>query len=285
MRKTELLGVDIGGTSIRAARVSPDGTILQLQRAPTPDGGAAKPLARTLADLIAAVTKSARIPNDAPVGVALPGIRDKTGHTVQRAVNLPLLEGIDVHTLVAAVTRRPVVIESDINAATFAQWRALHPTPRRFAYLSLGTGVSGGVVLDGRLLRHTNHGAGQLGFLVVDTRPDAPLDNAGLPGTLSAYLSGPAFQAFPTQQRVAVAAGALAIGIRQIVAIYAVSVVALGGGVLDACDELVDATNQQLAAQRWLTGKRPRVIRGPLPSDHAGVIGAALLAAAAAAHG
>ncbi|RMF82107.1 MAG: ROK family protein, partial [Planctomycetota bacterium] len=112
----------------------------------------------------------------------------------------------------------------------------------------------------------------------VDTSGDAPRDNAGLAGTLSAYLSGPAFQRLPESQRVATAAAALRVAIRQIVAVYAVEAVALGGGVCDACPALTDETEALVRAQQWLNGPPPRVIRAPLSSDQAGVIGAAMIA-------
>ena len=107
------------------------------------------------------------------VGIAMPGIWDRQTGVMQRALNLPRLEGTDVVRLFERALRRPVRVETDVNAAGWAQWRAIRPCPLRFVYLSIGTGVGGSVILDGQLLRHTRGGAGHLGHLIVDTAADA----------------------------------------------------------------------------------------------------------------
>jgi glucokinase len=119
----------------------------------------------------------------------------------------------------------------------------------------------------------------------VDTADDAPVDGAGVRGSLSALVCGPALHAAEEPDGslpVAVlthTAVALARGCLQLAHLYAPDVIALGGGVIDHHPELVDGARQAFTPYRSsLTPPDLRIARAPLPGDDAGVIGAALLA-------
>jgi len=275
------LGFDIGGTWVRAGLVSADGTIRARVESPLPPDGDPALLSQLLAEQAARVLAGA---DSAPsaIGIALPGIWDRQTGVMRRALNLPRLEGTDVVRLFERALGRPVLVESDVNAAGWAQWRASQPRPQRFVYLSIGTGVGGSVILDGQLLRHTRGGAGHFGHLIVNTASDAPLCHCGARGCLEAMVSGPALRSAPHHGPVACAPGsdrALAVGLCQLAVLYAPDVIALGGGVIDAQPELADLAG---AAFRQLGGTLApsalRIVRAPLSTHEAGVLGAALLA-------
>ncbi len=285
-----VLGVDIGGSRVRVGLVAADGRLIASTAEPLPPAGQPEQLARLIAKQVETLA-TVRGGEPAAVGVALPGLWDCRTGRMQRALNLPALEGINVRELLEAAVGRRLWLDTDVNAAAWGQWAASRPRPQRMVYLSLGTGVGGSAILDGRIVRHTRGGAGHFGFLVVDTSPDAPTDPSGVPGSLSAILSGPALDAARRQaagrpgartgpeavmQR---AARALAIGIAQLVHLYAPDVVALGGGVIDHHPELVDQA--VVAFGRYRSDLVPADLRiqpAPLSTDKAGVIGAALLA-------
>ena len=285
------LGIDIGGTHVRVGAVTADGRLRTRCEARTPAGGDPERLITFLRDSVRGITNELG-PPAVPIGVALPGLRDPATGTLQRALNLPRLEGVKVCECFADALGRPVFLESDVNAAGWAQWHDLAPRPARFVYLSLGTGVGGSVILDGELVRHTRGGAGHLGFLVVDTSVDAPVDAAGVPGCLSAVAAGPALtrQTGRPAQLAATAATVpstvldqaargLAVALANVAHIYAPDCIALGGGVIDHYPSLVDRARD--AWQRYRGALLPaglRVQRAALSSDDAGVIGAALLA-------
>ncbi len=286
------LGVDIGGTSIRLALVSADGTICRAGTCPTAPDGDPDGLGESLRRLMSEVSFRAAV-SPGPAGVALPGVWDHRTGVLRRAINLPRLEGCNLRELFSEALGRPVVLEIDVNAAGWAQWLHRKPRAARFVYLSIGTGVGGCVVLDGQIVQHTNGGAGHFGFLVVDTAPDAPLDPSGVPGCLSALVSGPALSrcAHPAPPSGEPSAGAgasvvcsrsaraLAIGLAQLAHLYCPDVICVGGGVIDHLPELLRAASRSFEEFRSdLLPAHLTIERGPLTSDRAGVIGAALLA-------
>ncbi len=271
------LGIDIGGRHCRAAVVDAAGAILSFHTCKTPDRrdqflDEIGKLARTAAD-------STAISRDT-IGIGLPGIVDPRTGTMRCAVNLRFLEGCDIAAMLHAAVRSPVQIEIDVNAAAFAQWRRRHDRPQRFAYLSIGTGIGVGVVLDGELIRHTDGGGGHWGHVPVDTSREATVCRCGARGCLEAVAAGPAWDRTDASttnaldQRIA----ALAIGCLQIAAVYAPDLIAIGGGLVDHRPELIRAVAQRVGNLQGAASPPSMAIESAvLSSDEAGVIGAALL--------
>lgn len=286
------LGVDIGGTRVRAGVVTEDGRLLARAETRLPIDGEPAALRAIVGDLATDVlARSGARP--CAVGVALPGVWDPATTVMQRAVNLPRLEGTNLRDLFAQAVGRSVRLEADANAAIWGQYQALAPRPDRLLYLSLGTGIGGGVILDGQIVRHTRGGAGHFGFLIVDTTPGAPGGRNDVPGCLSALASGPALHLAATGRTdpaaigeeplpdhvLASAADALAIGIFNLVHIYACRLTLLGGGVVDNHPRLVDEVRRAFARRSSKLMPEGFEIRRALLTTHeAGVMGAALLA-------
>jgi glucokinase len=264
------LGIDIGGSSCRAAVVASDGRILAQSRARTPRTGGPADLAEVIRRLAASVVKDVD-PTARLAGLALPGIRDPETRILRRANNLSWLENTNVSELFTRALQRPIRIETDVNAAGLAQWRSLAPPPRRFVYLSVGTGIGGAVIIDRQIVRHTDDGPGHFGDLIVYSAPDAPAGRTGIPGCLEAVARDNA-----EPQRIA---RTLAIGLHQIASVYSPDTIAVGGGAIDHAPELIEQTRSQFA-QLWLNsrGADIYIVRAPLRSDDAGITGAALLA-------
>ncbi len=271
------IGIDIGGGTCRAACVDARGAIQRLETAPTPADGAPDALRSVLREL-AARLPAADVPAGSTAGVAMPGIRDASGRVLRRSVHLPALQGCNVGELFAAALERPVILETDVNAAGWAQWLALH-SPDRFLYLSLGTGIGGAVILHRELLRHTAGCAGHFGFLLGSLEADAPVGKAGIRGCLEAMASGPALDAGVSLDD---AADAIASALANVAFLYRPDVVALGGGVVEHHADLVARIERRLRVRlpdaATSIVPRPSVHSAPLASDHAGVIGAAMLA-------
>jgi glucokinase len=264
------IGVDIGGTKVRAGLVSADGALSALQITATPKDGDPKLLSELIVRLSRDLPPRETL---ASIGVALPGIRDEAG-VMRRALHLPLLEGVDVRRLLQDALHRPVVLESDVNAAGVAQWGARPERVRRFVHLSLGTGVGGCAIVDGELLRHTRGGAGHFGMLVVDSAADAPCGRDGVRGSLGSVIERFAADGAASLERTA---RGVAVGMAQLAAMLAPDVIALGGGVIEHHDALLDAATVRFAELVEAHGMLC-VERAALPGDHAGVIGVARLA-------
>lgn len=269
---TDLLGIDVGGTTTRVARVSAKGTIVTLRHAPTPPRG--EPGALT--ELLARLSREVDAAGCRAVGLGVPGRRDASGRVLERAVNLAALEGTDLAALVQRAVRATPSIFADVTAAAFAQWRALDDAPPRFVYVSLGTGVGGCALIDGVPRDAAGGGPGQLGHLIVDTADDAPACGCGAVGCLEACVAGPVIARSGVTPR---AARQLAIGLLQLAHLWSPAVIAVGGGVIEHHADLLNAARREFAEKAGsLVSPSLQIIAAPLKSDDAGVIGAALLA-------
>jgi glucokinase len=188
------LGIDVGGSKVALCVGDESGRLLASRRRPTePSGDAARDVARLVDDARALLAEAGLAPAriDA-VGVSLPGPLDPRGLRVVNPPNLPGWRDVPVRALLADALGRPVFLENDANAAALAEWR--FGAGRGFAslvYLTLSTGLGGGVILDGRLVRGRNWSTGEIGHLplVWNGEPCA----CGLRGCAEAYLGGRAW--------------------------------------------------------------------------------------------
>lgn len=156
-------GVDIGGTKIRAAVVTPDGEVLASATAPTPSGGAA--MLDVAADLVARATASAGV-RVAAVGVGAAGIVDPvTGEVLAASDSFVDWAGTNLRSGLAARTGLPVTVANDVDAFLVgeATWGAVRGV-RSAAGIALGTGVGGALWLDGALYRGAG-AAGEIGHM------------------------------------------------------------------------------------------------------------------------
>ena len=181
-----VLGIDIGGTKTAAMVVDAADRVLGRAERPTDRGAPA----RVAAEVARAAMSGAGLPMTSlrAVGVAVPGDVDARTGTVRLAVNLDALD-LPLADLLAQVLGVPCFVEHDARAA--ATWLAARPgVTGDLAYLSIGTGIAAGVVLDGLPLAGDNGLAGEIGHCVAD--PDGPMCPCGLRGCLEAIASGPA---------------------------------------------------------------------------------------------
>ena len=179
------LGLDLGGTKIAAAVVD-DGRILVQRRRPTPQSGAA--------DVIAALAEAARElldlhPDVVAVGIGCPGPLDFERGRVRFAPNIagmedaPLVDGLREHLGL------PVVLENDANAAGYAEHR--FGAARDLAtsvYVTLSTGIGGGIFVGDRVLRGAHGLAGEIGHMTL--LPGGPVGGDGHTGSWEAIAAG-----------------------------------------------------------------------------------------------
>ena len=186
-----LVGVDVGGSKIAVLVVDGDLEIRGRLVVPTPVGSP-DTAADHIATTVAAALEIARAGVDrvTAVGVGVPGRVDPENGVVSLAVNLgwqrlPLRDQLELRLGV------PCAIENDVRAAAAGiRERRLLGEVKDFVYLSVGTGISAGVVLGGQLYRGTRGLAGEVGHIVVDA--DGPICSCGLRGCLEMLASGPA---------------------------------------------------------------------------------------------
>lgn len=190
MRETFALAIDLGGTNIKTvAYSSRRGVLLRRKVATRAEQGGRAVLARMAAEAAAARALSG-LPARAfsALGVGSPGPLDCRRGRVLEAPNLPGLKGLPLAASLGRALGLPVTLDNDARCAAWGEFRlGAGRDCRDMALLTLGTGVGGGIILDGRLRRGPDDSAGELGFLYVD--PRGPRANFGLPGSVEAFAS------------------------------------------------------------------------------------------------
>lgn len=300
------VGVDIGGTHLRAALVG--------------QSGLASPVLRTASDvddpdrlvdgIVQALGDLGEGPGSVlPVGVGMAGLVDRDGR-LRYGPNVGVRE-VPLAARLREVlgSGRSVRVINDGSAAVVGEYRAGSARGHRDVVMfTLGTGVGGGVIVAGRLVEGAHGFAGELGHLVIE---EGGRDTAsGVRGTVEAYASGTAFGREAEEAVAAGLAGARRAGAREVVAAAAAgevwalavldrvgarlgvaiasvaavldpSIVVIGGGAGEAAGAfLLDAARRSFADHLMGAAFRPHaeIVAAQL-GDDAGVIGAAIVAA------
>ena len=187
------LTVDIGGTKTACAIVSSDGEVLARREHPTPVvKGPGVCLDRIAQDLRRVLREAKRTwPAPESIGVAVGGPLDSKRGIVYSPPNLPGWEGVPVKAFLEEHFGLPTFVENDANAGAMAEHRfGAGRGARNLVYCTLGTGIGGGIIVDGRLYRGTTDDAGEIGHATV--LPDGPPCLCGKRGCLEALVAGPA---------------------------------------------------------------------------------------------
>jgi glucokinase len=289
----EAIGIDVGGTKILGARLTEGGEILGAERVAS-DARSAEAVKQQ----IVAVAKELGAGPGVPVGVGYPGTVDQQRGAVLHAVNLPY----DDHSLrsdLADLLATRVELDNDANCAALAELR--HGAGRGYRYLvmlTLGTGVGGGVVIDGRPYRGVRGTGAELGHIVIVNGGRRCQGTCPGRGHLEAYASGRAadrqarrlglahadelVEAAASGEPRAIAAlrgiaGALGAGLVTLANAFNPEIIVIGGGFgLAAADHLLAPATAILAAEALNPNGEIPVVTASLGAA-AGVIGAAEL--------
>ncbi len=284
------LGLDLGGTKIAAGVLLGEELVSFVER-PTPRGGAA---------VVGALAEAAREAlggrSVVAAGVGTPGPLDFDRGVVRFAPNLPGLKNFPLRARLEAALGLPVVLENDANAAALAEHHlGAARGARHSLFVTVSTGIGGGVIVDGRVHRGAFGQGGEVGHLTV--LPGGPLCGCGNRGCLEAVASGRALErdaAYAYGRPVPVpelfarndakaraliegAAGHLGLALASLQRVFDPEVIVLGGGV--ALGGGAAFLRRIEAAYRGhLRGWRLAPLRLARLGREAGVIGAALAA-------
>ena len=177
-----LVAVDVGGTTIKAARLTLDGRLVERIDLPTPVAGGPEDVVAAVCDTAAALATRDVL----AVGVCIPGLLDTDAGVVRWAPNL----GLRDTPLAAAVAERvelPVVLRHDVRAALHAERVLGLGAADDLLLLVLGTGIAAGLLVDGRPVRGRTDAAGELGHMPVHV--DGEPCSCGQRGCLEVYAS------------------------------------------------------------------------------------------------
>ena len=306
-------GIDVGGTKIAGGVIDLDGTVLEELRVTSPATDS-EAIQDAIADLVAELRSRHDI---AAVGVGAAGYIDKSRAVVMFAPNIAWRD-VNLKAELEGRIHLPVVVENDANAAAWGEFTygAGHDVDD-LLLVTVGTGVGGGVVLDGELHRGAFGVGAEIGHMRVV--PGGLLCGCGNHGCFEQYASGTALvretralarggsllakdlldraggdpdkidgpliseaaragDAFAIEQ-LAVVGRWLGEGIASLAAVLDPAVVVIGGGVSEAGDLLLEPVRTAFAGQLTGRGHRPMLeIRKARLGNRAGLIGAADLA-------
>ena len=174
------LGIDVGGTKCLGVILDDAGNVTEEQRRPTPRGPQA--IIATLAELARDMG-----PWDS-IGIGVPGLVTRAG-VLRAAPNLVDITNFEVGALLGSELGSAVHVDNDGTCAAAAEWKAgVARGVNDFVMVTLGTGIGGGVIAGGALIRGANGFTGEIGHMVVD--PDGPPCPCGRRGCWERYASG-----------------------------------------------------------------------------------------------
>ncbi|HET7560697.1 MAG TPA: ROK family protein [Limnochordia bacterium] len=297
-----VLALDFGNTKLAAALVDGEGALLRKGRRLTPVAAGPDAAVAALAAL------GREVAGDEPferIGLSFGGMVDGAGRMALESPNFPGWRPRPLAAELAASFGRPAAMENDANAAALGQgWLGPAAGTANYVYVTISTGVGGGVVLDGRLWRGAHGLSGEIGHLCIE--PGGESCACGARGCLERCASGPAIvqaaersgwrgadgaagvaQAARAGDAAAQAAftragRALGLGLAHVANLFDPELIVCGGGVTNAWDLLEPALQPVFAA--GCAGRIARAVRivRAAAHDDAGLIGAAAVGFAAA---
>jgi glucokinase len=309
------VGVDLGGTKIYTALSTPVGDVLADDRRPTegelgPDGVIERIAASAKAVLATAGVAAADI---AGVGLSSPGPLDNERGVVTDAANLPGWHNVPLAARISDALGVPALLENDADAAAWGEHLfGVAKGLQHVVLVTLGTGIGGGLVLDGRIYRGASGAAGEVGHMTVN--PDGPPCGCGAGrGHLEALASGRAFeraaaaaiergesellarpakdegpsakavglaaaQGDPVAQRMIEEAGHwLGVGLASLVNIFNPQAVVLRGGLMNLGERYLGPARRLAREGAFPQSARDAQVLDGTLGDRAGALGAAAL--------
>ncbi len=304
------IGIDLGGTSVKAALCEEDGTLLSKRSTPTRTGDA-EGLCADMKLLALALCGERGIAPDSitSIGIGVPGSFDKATCTLKFGTNLGM------NNVCFADAFRPefgcaVQLDNDANCAALGEATAGSAKgARNMVMVTLGTGVGGGIIIDGKLYTGSNGIAGEIGHIVIQR--DGEQCGCGRKGCLEAYASAASFVKFAERALAegrksilqknaghldakmicdAVDAGDalarelfdeycvnLSIGLANFINIFQPESIVLGGGLAGYGEKLLEPLRRLTLPQTFQSDARNTEIVCATLGNDAGLIGAAML--------
>jgi glucokinase len=286
------IGIDLGGTRIKAVALDESGAILQQLYLPTNDGENA-----SWKQAVANAIREIRIQTGkdcSQVGISAPGLPDSDNTAI--AYMPGRMQGLENFSW-KDFLQQPTYVLNDAVAALLCEARLGSAKNKKHAVmLTLGTGVGGAVLIDGKPYQGAFNKAGHIGHMVIDCNSDP--DITGMPGSLEDCIGNctivqrskgrftsthDLLDACRKGDELAIetwlkSVKHLAIGIASLTNILSPEIIVLGGGITEAGDDLFLPLNEYMEKYEWRTGgNKAEIVKADF-GDMAGAIGAAFFA-------
>jgi glucokinase len=307
-----VIGVDIGGTNIKAGVVDYQGNVIAKQRALTEAKLGSDRLLNTILNLVIELKKQTPQASLKAAGFGVPGAIKFREGIVTQAPNIPSLNGLSFRKILEDRLEIPCYVDNDANLiAAGEMWVGAGTGYQNICALALGTGIGGGVIIDGEILRGADGMAAELGHVPVNA--DGPRCNCGSYGCLEMYSSATgilrmvrealernvstplasvpfnsitpetvyrfAKEGDRVSHEILESAGTnLGVGLAAFVNIFNPEIFIIGGGVAASWDLLMPPALAKMRARAFKApAARVEVVRAKL-EDEAGICGSAYLA-------
>ena len=191
--KTHVVGIDIGGTKLATVVADSTGHILSKVRKPTLAEKGPEYALQLLFEMVRETVASADLAQESvsAIGVSCGGPLDTKTGVVYSPPNLPGWDALPLKAQLESEFHIPVTIENDANASALAEYRFGGGRGyEAVLYITMSTGIGGGIVIDGQIYHGANDSAGEVGHQIL--LPDGPRCGCGKRGCLEALCSGPA---------------------------------------------------------------------------------------------
>jgi len=308
-----VFAADLGGTHLRAATVDGNGKIHFRSKQNTPHAEKADEIVRALVLAVRACEEQSASEGDriSAISVVVPGTVNVEEGVIVKAPNVPCLDGFRLAAALEGELKRPAILENDANAAAVGEmWQGAGRGLCTIVCVTLGTGVGGGIILDGKLWRGVDGSAAEIGHMGVDPFGGVAC-TCGSRGCLEVYASATAIvrmtrEARPryptsglhtsehlTSEQIYHAGLAgdelalevfrrmgvyLGIGLANLINIINPSMIVIAGGVVNGWSLFEKHMLQQVAERAFpLPARRVKIVKAEC-GDDAGLLGAARLA-------
>lgn len=299
-----LIGIDVGGTNLRLG-VLDNGLVIDDMRFQANFSEICKSNAADVAwSKVLEVTVNAinvmlkKHPNVSSIGIGFPGFIDPNTQKILQSPNLPGLLNADLSGHLSRMIHLPVLVENDALVAAYGEFRSLNSADRDLIYVGLGTGVGGGLILNGQPFGGQHGMAMEIGHMI--TVPDGRLCGCGNNGCMEQYasasgvslsykaLTGKAIAA----DKIASLARAgdidaihayetagfnLAIAMANIIKVLDIRLILIGGGMSQAWDLMSNIFQATLSSALIPVLRGKIEVKVSTTGDQSGIIGAALL--------
>jgi len=313
----QVLAIDLGGTKISTALVDSSGRIVAQDYRKTEAGGGPDEVIERMVDALRDVMEEAGASSDrvAAIGVGSPGPLNVHTGLVLSPPNLPGWDRIPLRRRIREALGLRVYLDNDANAAALGEHRfGAGRGTAHMVYVTVSTGIGGGLILDGRLYHGISGGAGEVGHMAI--LPDGPPCNCGSRGCLEVLSSGTAI-AREARRRVAAgepslvadlvsddpaqitakivaeaaalgdeiaravidrAMGYLGVGMASLVNVFNPELIVIGGGLTNIGEPLFGAVRRGIEERAYPSYAEAVTVLPAELGDEAGVLGAAAVA-------
>jgi glucokinase len=286
------IGIDLGGTRIKAVAISADGNCLHQLYLPTNDGDGAV-WKNAVCVAVKQLLQKLEL-EKAVVGISAPGLPNENNTAI--AFMPGRMQGLENFNWSDFLKQKTFVLNDAVSAMMAEAKSGVAKNYKHAVMLTLGTGVGGAILIDGKPYQGSFNKAGHFGHMVIDDEGDS--DVTGMPGSLeecignctiekrskgkfvsthellAAYKAGDAF----AKEVWLKSLNQLAIGLASITNILSPQVIVLGGGITESGNDLFEPLNEYMTKYEWRAGGNKVEIVKATHGDMAGAIGAAFFA-------